>query len=253
MADGGTSIGASDAGRIAARYQALDGLALVRAMIEEAFPGRIALVSSFGAEAAVLLDLVARIDPATPVLFLETGKHFAETIEYRRALARHIGLRDVRDVRPDPGVLAARDPDGTLSARDPDGCCDIRKVRPLARALAGFDAWFTGRKRFHGGERETLPGVEVEQGRVKINPLANWRAADIDRYYLARGLPRHPLHADGYLSIGCEVCTRPLAEGEDIRAGRWAGAGKTECGIHGPNRPATPGAGSPEPMDIVGR
>lgn len=232
MADGGYSIGAGGAGLIAARYRKLDGLALVRAMIEEAFPGRIALVSSFGAEAAVLLDLVARIDPATPVLFLETGKHFGETIEYRRALARHIGLRDVRDVRPDPGDLAAHDPDGTLSTRDTDACCDIRKVRPLARALGGFDAWFTGRKRFHGAARETLPGIEVEDGRVKINPLANWRSADIDRYYRERGLPRHPLHAQGYLSIGCEPCTRPLAEGEDIRAGRWSGTQKTECGIH---------------------
>ncbi len=239
MADGGYSVGAWDAGRIAARYQALPdqemgGLALVRAMIEDAFPGRIALVSSFGAEAAVLLDLVARIDPATPVLFLETGKHFGETIEYRRALARHIGLSDVRDVRPDPGDLAAHDPDGTLSARDPDACCDIRKVRPLALSLTGFDAWFTGRKRFHGEARQTLPAIEVEDGRVKINPLASWRAADIDRYYRERGLPRHPLHAQGYLSIGCAPCTRPLAEGEDARAGRWSETQKTECGIHRP-------------------
>ena len=226
MADGGDGI--------VGRYQEVEGLALVRVMIEEAFPKRIALVSSFGAEAAVLLDLVARIDPATPVLFLETGKHFAETIEYRRALAHHIGLRDVRDVRPDPGALAAHDPDGTLSVRETDACCDLRKVRPLQRALASFDAWFTGRKRFHGGIRENLPGIEVEDGRVKINPLANWSANDIERYYRARGLPRHPLHAQGYLSIGCEVCTRPLAGGEDARAGRWAGTDKTECGIHRP-------------------
>lgn len=245
MADGGDGI--------VGRYQELEGLALVRVMIEEAFPGRIALVSSFGAEAAVLLDLVARIDPATPVLFLETGKHFAETIEYRQALARHIGLRDVRDVRPDPGALAASDPDATLSARDTDACCDLRKVRPLRRALGGFDAWFTGRKRFHGGERETLPGIEVEDGRVKINPLTSWSAEDIERYYRARGLPRHPLHAEGYLSIGCEVCTRPLAGDEDVRAGRWAGTGKTECGIHGPNRPGTADRGLPGLVDIVSR
>lgn len=232
MADGGYSVGAWQAEHIAARYRELDGLALVGAMIGEAFPGRIALVSSFGAEAAVMLDLVARIDPATPVLFLQTGKHFGETIEYRRALAHHIGLREVRDVRPDAGDLAVHDPDGTLSAGDPDACCDIRKVRPLVRALAGFDAWFTGRKRFHGGARQTLPAIEVEDGRVKINPLASWSAADIERYYLDRGLPRHPLHAQGYRSIGCAPCTRALAEGEDARAGRWAGADKTECGIH---------------------
>jgi len=241
MADGGYGIEVPGTGADLARYDGLDGLALVRAMIRKEFPGRIALVSSFGAEAAVMLDLVARVDPAIPVLFLETGKHFGETIEYRRALAKHIGLSNVRDVRPGPTDLAEFDPEGTLAGYDPDACCKIRKVRPLARALAGFDAWFTGRKRFQGEERKTLPGIEVEDGRVKINPLAEWRAADIDRYYRERGLPRHPLHAQGYLSIGCEACTKPVAEGEDSRSGRWAGMEKTECGIHSPNHPALAG------------
>ncbi|MDH3232774.1 MAG: phosphoadenylyl-sulfate reductase [Alphaproteobacteria bacterium] len=215
-----------------ARYRDYDGLMIVRAMIEREFPGRIALVSSFGAEAAVLLDLVARIEPATPVLFLETGKHFAESLAYRHALAEHIGLTNVRDIRPDPSDLAAHDPDGTLNTRDPDACCAIRKVWPLETALDSYDAWFTGRKRFQTATRGALPAVEAADGRIKVNPLARWGAEDVARYHEARGLPRHPLHEQGYLSIGCEPCTRPVAPGEDPRAGRWAARDKTECGIH---------------------
>jgi phosphoadenosine phosphosulfate reductase len=224
---------AAQAAELLARYRDYDGLMIVRAMIEREFPGRIALVSSFGAEAAVLLDLVARIDRTVPVLFLETGKHFGATVAYRHALAEHLGLTDVRDVRPDPADLAAHDPDGTLHARDPDACCAIRKVWPLETALDGFAAWFTGRKRFQTASRGALPAVEAADGRIKVNPLARWGAEDLARYYEARGLPRHPLHAEGYPSIGCAPCTRPVAPGEDPRAGRWAEQDKTECGIHG--------------------
>jgi phosphoadenosine phosphosulfate reductase len=206
-----------------ARYRERDGLDLLRATIGDEFRGRIALVSSFGADAAVLLHLVAQVDPATPVLFLETGQHFAVTRAYRQALAEHIGLSDVRDIVPDVAALAARDPDRDLWQRDPDSCCDLRKVAPLAGALAGFDAWITGRKRFQGATRAALPAIEAEDGRVKINPLWNWSARDIDAYYVAHSLPRHPLVAQGYPSIGA---------GEDARAGRWAGLAKTECGIH---------------------
>jgi phosphoadenosine phosphosulfate reductase len=221
------------AAELLARYRDYDGLMIVRAMIEREFAGRIALVSSFGAEAAVLLDLVARVDPATPVLFLETGKHFGESLAYRHALAEHLGLTNVRDIRPDPGDLAAHDPDGTLHARDPDACCAIRKVWPLENALDGYDAWFTGRKRFQTKERGELPAVEAADGRIKVNPLARWGAEDVERYYEARGLPRHPLYDQGYPSIGCAPCTRAVAPGEDPRAGRWAEQDKTECGIHG--------------------
>lgn len=215
-----------------ARYRERDGLDLLRATIGDEFRGRIALVSSFGADAAVLLHLVAQVDPATPVLFLETGQHFAVTRAYRQALAEHIGLSDVRDIVPDVAALAARDPDHDLWQRDPDACCELRKVAPLAGALAGFDAWITGRKRFQGATRAALRPVEAEDGRVKINPLWNWSAEDIDAYYVAHSLPRHPLVAQGYPSIGCRPCTRPVGAGEDARAGRWAGLAKTECGIH---------------------
>jgi len=229
-----TDEAAAHAETLLARYRDYDGLMIVRAMIEREFPGRVALVSSFGAEAAVLLDLVARIEPATPVLFLETGKHFGESLAYRHALAEHIGLTNVRDIRPDPGDLAAHDPDGTLHGRDPDACCAIRKVWPLETALDGYDAWFTGRKRFQTATRGALPAVEAADGRIKVNPLARWGAEDVARYYEARDLPRHPLHEQGYLSIGCEPCTRAVAPGEDPRAGRWAARDKTECGIHSP-------------------
>jgi len=199
------------------------------------FPGEIAVVSSFGTESAVLLHQVARIDPATPVLFLETGKLFGETLRYRDSLIERLGLRDVRSLRPDPVALAKADADGALWMRAPDACCALRKVEPLERGLRGFSAWINGRKRHHGGERASLPLVEYVDGRIKLNPLAGWSRADIDGYFERHDLPRHPLEEDGFASVGCMPCSDRVAAGEDIRAGRWRGRGKTECGIH--NRP----------------
>lgn len=207
---------------------------LIAAAAQE-FAGRIALVSSFGAESAVLLDLVAQVDPALPVVFLDTGKLFGETLRYRDKLVSRLGLTDVRVIRPDPAAVAAADPDGILWTQNHDRCCHVRKVEPLARALAPFDAWISGRKRFQGATRAALPRVEADGRRVKINPLADWSRADLDRAFADRDLPRHPLEEDGFLSIGCMPCTDRVAPGEDIRAGRWRdNAGKTECGIHLP-------------------
>ena len=197
------------------------------------FGDRLALVSSFGAESAVLLHLAAEVDPSIPVIFLETGMLFGQTLDHRRRLAERLGLTDVRDVRPDPAELAVHDPKGLLHRTDVDGCCRMRKVLPLARALDGFDAWITGRKRFQGGDRLRLPVEEVDvDGRTKFNPLADWTKADVDAYAAEHALPAHPLTAQGYPSIGCWPCTRPVDEGEDARAGRWSGLEKTECGIH---------------------
>ena len=209
-----------------------DGVGTLELAIRRHFPGRIAVVSSFGAEAALLLDIVAGIDPATPVIFLETGKHFPETLRYRDRLIARLGLSDVRSVAPQPRDVELEDPDGRLWSRRPDLCCHIRKVLPLERALSGFDAWVTGRKRFQTSTRRKLAVVETESGRVKVNPLADWSQADIDAAFEARGLPRHPLVAEGYPSIGCLPCTRRVGDGDDPRAGRWAGLAKTECGIH---------------------
>ena len=205
---------------------------LVRAMIRDEFPGRIAVVAAFGAESAVLLDIVAQVDPATPVLFLETGKHFAETLAYRDALAARLGLTDVRSITPDAAALAEEDAGGDLWARDADRCCHLRKVAPLARALASFDALITGRKRYHGAERERLVAIEPADGRVKINPLWDWTHDAVRSAFEDRGLPDHPLVEQGFPSIGCAPCTaRPVANGS-VRSGRWTHTAKTECGIH---------------------
>ena len=220
--------------RLRRRYAGLDGVDLLRPMIEREFPGRIAIVSSFGIESAVLLALAAEIDRSVPVLFLDTGKHFGETLRYRDQLARRLGLRDLRVVRPDPADLRAGDCDGRLWSRIPDACCAIRKTSPLEAALAGFQAWTTGRKRFHGGLRRALATLEAARGRIKINPLATWTSAQIQDAFDVRDLPRHPLQADGYRSVGCMPCTARTRPGDDLRTGRWPGHAKTECGIHLP-------------------
>ncbi len=218
--------------RLARRCEGLDARALLATLIEEEFPGRIALVSSFGIEAAVLLHLVAEVDPRTPVIFLDTGKLFGETLRYRDALVARLGLSDVRSVGPDVRNLAAEDPDGVLWSEDPDRCCFLRKVAPLHRALVGFEAWINGRKAYHGGRRAGLPLLEAADGRVKVNPLAGWSRDEVAAYFERHGLPRHPLEADGFTSIGCMPCSSRTLAGEGPRAGRWRGLYKSECGIH---------------------
>lgn len=209
----------------------------------EAFGDRLALVSSFGAESAVLLHMTAQADPSIPVLFLDTGMLFGQTLDYRANLARSLGLTDVRDLRPRHQDLATEDPRGLLWRTDIDACCRIRKVLPLDRALQDFDAWMTGRKRFQGGDRLSLPVVEVNGPKLKFNPLANLSKADLEDYAVRHDLPAHPLVAHGYPSIGCWPCTSPVEDGQDARAGRWAGSQKTECGIHTPSAAGSPDLG----------
>ena len=216
------------------RYAGAQPAEILRGVIREEFPGRVALVSSFGTESAALLHLISEIDRAAPVVFLDTGKLFGETKRYRDQLVDLLGLTGVRSVMPDPAALAARDPKGVLWSQNPDACCALRKVEPLERALAPFDTWFTGRKAFQAATRAALPLFEVEGTRIKINPIVRWTKADLDAYFAAHDLPRHPLEADGYLSIGCMPCTSRVEPGEDARAGRWRGSDKIECGIHLP-------------------
>lgn len=210
----------------------------LEAVIKDNLAGDIAIVSSFGAESAVLLHLVAQVAPNIPVLFLDTGKHFAETLKYRDLLVEQIGLTNLQILSPDAGDLARQDETGLRWSYDPDGCCEIRKVKPLAKALENFDASFTGRKSFQSSTRANLPRFELDtsdaQGRLKINPLIDWSAEDIAAYFEQHDLPRHPLVARGFPSIGCEPCTHKVAPGEDPRSGRWKGWDKTECGIHKP-------------------
>ncbi|MBF0884854.1 phosphoadenylyl-sulfate reductase [Gluconobacter sphaericus] len=197
--------------------------------------GRVAVISSFGAESAVLLDLVAQIDPSVPVFFLDTKRHFPETLDYRDRLSRRLGLSDVRSLAPTPKELHDRDPQDQLADFDPDACCALRKVEPLDLVLPDFDVWITGRKRSQSATRAALPLVDPQpDGSVKLNPLAGWGPAQIEAQMRRRDLPRHPLVAKGYTSIGCAPCTRAVKDGEDGRAGRWAGLAKTECGIHRP-------------------
>ncbi len=215
-----------------ARYGDLDAHDAIALAVNQLYPGRVALVSSFGAESAVLLHLVSEVDRSLPVIFLDTGRLFAETLEHRTKLVARLGLADVRSVTPEAERLRASDPHRALWMTNPDLCCQIRKTEPLARALEGFDAWFTGRKRFQSATRAGLPLFEPDGARVKINPLARWGAAELNAYMQRYGLPAHPLVARGYPSIGCEPCTSRVAAGEDARAGRWRGSDKTECGIH---------------------
>ena len=226
-----------DAIRLNRMFRGAETEEWLRAVLEGSLAGDVAMVSSFGAESAALLHLVSRIDPSVPVLFLDTGKHFPETLAYRDELAERFGLNLV-NLYPDLADLKARDETGLRWSYDPDGCCEIRKVRPLETALAGYNASFTGRKAFQSATRANLPRFEIDtsdaQGRLKINPLIDWDADRIAAYFEEHDLPRHPLVERGFPSIGCSPCTRQVAEGEDPRAGRWSGWDKVECGIHRP-------------------
>ena len=231
----------ADAVRLNRIYQGADTAELLHGVLRDRVAGDLAVVSSFGAESAVLLHLIAQVDQATPVLFLDTGKHFAETLAYRDTLVARLGLTDLRTLTPDAAELAARDESGLRWNYDPDGCCEIRKVKPLAAAMLGFDASITGRKGFQSATRSGLPRFEVDrsdaQGRLKINPLADWNSERLAAWFAEHDLPAHPLVAQGYPSIGCSPCTSKVAAGEDPRAGRWRGWDKTECGIHVPGTP----------------
>ncbi|KUO54986.1 MAG: phosphoadenosine phosphosulfate reductase [Alphaproteobacteria bacterium BRH_c36] len=215
---------------------------LCRAINHE-YAGRITLVSSFGAEAIVLLHMVATIDPDLPILLNETGMLFAETLDYQREVAATLRLSDVRLIRPTDDYLLRSDPEGTLHRTDANACCQLRKVAPLQRALKPFAAWITGRKRFQSDTRAAIPFVERDgESRVKLNPLADWMPEDVANYMDRHELPRHPLVARGYRSIGCAPCTSPVRDDEDARAGRWRGQLKSECGIHFKNGKAMRGA-----------
>ncbi|MBY5976879.1 phosphoadenylyl-sulfate reductase [Phaeobacter italicus] len=213
-----------------ARYKHHSATAVMEAALNDA--GNIALVSSFGAESVVLLHMAALADKMTPVLFVDTELLFTETLVYQQEVSERLGLRNVQVIKADD--IAEKDPYGALRFSDTDACCALRKTVPLQKALAGFDGWITGRKRFQSGTRAALDFFEVEDGtgRIKVNPLAHWAPDDVRAYMTENRLPRHPLVAKGYPSIGCAPCTSPVAEGEDPRAGRWRNQNKEECGIH---------------------
>lgn len=217
-----------------ARYRHHAAAAVLDHALRDPLVGRVALVSSFGAESVVLLHMISVMAPQTPVLFIDTMMLFPETLDYQRDVSARLGLRDVRVIRAAEPAVAAHDPEGLLHGRDPDACCHLRKTAPLEQALSDFDAWISGRKRFHGASRAELEFFEQEDAtaRIKINPLAHWGREDLAEYITNNRLPRHPLVARGYPSIGCAPCTAPATGSDDPRAGRWPGREKTECGIH---------------------
>jgi len=227
----------ADADALNARFAGVDAATMLKTLFAEHELGRVAVVSSFGTESAVLLDLVARADKSIPVVFVDTLKMFPETLDYRNTLIETLGFTDSRTVTPLPDVIAKKDETGLRWSYDPDGCCEIRKVEPLARAKSELDTWISGRKAFQSVTRQNLPRFEIEDGRLKINPLGDWDKAALDAYFEAHQLPRHPLEEQGYLSIGCEPCTSKVMPGEDPRAGRWRGWDKVECGIHTASTP----------------
>jgi phosphoadenosine phosphosulfate reductase len=233
-ADGGAADAVVKARLVALQEKATarNAHGILELALKEEFVGKTAVVSSFGAESAVLLQLVAEIDPNTPVLFLNTGKLFGETLRYRDRLQDMLGLGDVRSLAPTRQARETLDPDGALWSKSTDACCNFRKVIPLAHALGPFEAQITGRKRFQTRERSAMQPVEYFEGRFRFNPLWQWNLAELEAYTEHHNLPRHPLVEDGYPSIGCMPCTRRVQAGEDYRAGRWAGSDKDECGIH---------------------
>lgn len=211
-----------------------DAQTILKHALDDMAIGEVALVSSFGSESIVLLHMAAEINPATPVIFIDTEMLFEETLTYQRDVAEMLGLTDVRIISPDRATLMEKDIDGLLHRSNPDACCDLRKAHPLEKALEGFGGWITGRKRIQGGQRVNMPLFEKEtdNARIKINPLADWTPRDVADYVKDRNLPKHPLADRGFKSLGCAPCTTKVAEGEDPRAGRWRGRDKTECGIH---------------------
>ena len=221
---------ADEAAALNARFRGAAPEAVLAAMVRER-PGKVAMLSSFGAEAGAALAVAAEVAPDLPVLFLDTGMHFFQTLQYRRELAATLGLTGVRDVKT--AANDPRDPKSDMWKTDPDACCGFRKVEPLARASAGFEVLVTGRKRFHGAGRVRLPLFEAINGQLRLNLLVSLTPEEVDARFAASGLPKHPLTEQGYTSIGCWPCTRPAETGDaDVRAGRWAGAEKVECGIH---------------------
>lgn len=215
-----------------ARYAHHSAADVLAHTLDDPQVGHTALVSSFGAESVVLLHMVSVVDRTTPVLFLDTEMLFPETLDYQREVADRLGLTGVRTIRPDRDRTFLADPNNRMHATNPDACCSLRKTEPLNAALAPFEAWITGRKRYQGGKRSALSFFEADAGRIKINPLAHWSPKDVLEYIQNNRLPRHPLVSKGYPSVGCLPCTTRVAPGEDQRAGRWRGQDKAECGIH---------------------
>lgn len=216
------------------QFEARTPLEIIRWAVKE-FAPKFAMTSSFGPESGVLLHLASQADPNLPVLFLETGYHFPETLAYKKQLSQLFGLKNVIDLRANPERRAKllANHQNVPYEKNPDLCCQINKVEPLDEALKGYKAWMSGIRRHQTDFRKSVRILELyEGGMYKISPLANMTSRDTWWYLKEHQIPQHPLYEKGYLSIGCWPCTRPIQEGDDERSGRWAGKAKKECGIH---------------------
>ncbi|MBI1977778.1 MAG: phosphoadenylyl-sulfate reductase [Candidatus Omnitrophica bacterium] len=220
--------------KLNAQFEKSQPAEILRWAIDE-FKPKVALSSSFQTESVVLLHMVSKIDPSIKVLFLETGWHFQETLEFKKEVVKRFGLTNVVELKADPKKREAlgQETGGKPYEMNPDQCCYMNKVEPLQEALKGLEAWISGIRRSQSKTRKEIKIVEEYQGGLfKINPLANVTSGDIWWYIKEHKLPQHPLFEQGYLSIGCWPCTKPAQPGDDERSGRWAGKEKTECGIH---------------------
>ena len=223
---------AKRAGKLVDQYKGLSAEAALTKALTQDFKDQIVLSSSMGVDSAVLLHMISKIDPNMPVLFLETKKHFTETLAYRDLLTKTLGLTNVQSLTPDELEVASEDAADILYKTNKDACCDLRKVRPLERVVSKYAARITGRKRYQTPNRRNMEILEEGDNQLSLNPLAFWTAKDVTAYMRKHELPTHPLLELGYLSIGCAPCTTTVEEGEDPRAGRWRDTEKDECGIH---------------------
>ncbi|NNE58811.1 MAG: phosphoadenylyl-sulfate reductase [Hellea sp.] len=212
-------------------YYGLSASEALRRAIKE-YDGNLVLASSMGVDSSVLLHMVAEIDKNLPIIFLDTGKHFRETLHYRDKLVSMLGLTNLINIAPDRQEIKTEDPHSDLNQTNADACCDLRKVRPLSRKIFDYKVRITGRKRFQTPDRRNLPILQTNDEQVKLNPLAYWSAKDVTAYMRKHKLPTHPLLSLGFLSVGCQPCTTRVSDGEDARAGRWRNLDKDECGIH---------------------
>jgi phosphoadenosine phosphosulfate reductase len=217
---------------ISEEFESREPLEIIRWALETFAPG-IAVSTSFQTESLPLLHMVRQIMPDTRVLFLDTGYHFWDTLTFRERIQHEWGLNVVDLYRDSRWDVFVRDHIRTLPLQDANLCCYLHKVQPMQKALSGLRAWISGIRRDQTANRAHARILELESdGLVKINPLLNWTRLGIQRYREEYHLPAHPLYELGYRSIGCAPCTIAVGTGEDDRAGRWAGRGKTECGLH---------------------
>ncbi len=222
----------SDFQKLSEEFSKLDSIDLLKVMIKKVFKKKIVLTSSFGSESIVILHMISKIDPYTPIIFLNTGKLFPETLDYEKRVKKLLKLKNILTLKPSNKDLKKKDPNEKLYKKDPDKCCEIRKVLPLEKIINNYDAWITGRKRIHGFEREFINKIEKSNNHIKINPLADWSLIKINKYIKKNNLPQHPLVKKGFKSIGCFSCTNQASYNESIRSGRWKNFKKNECGIH---------------------